>query len=167
MLLAHIASPLSFGHAAYLARGFAKERGAAAYRAKRALERMQKKGFLQMIEGRDGTLVRITDVGAGELRLNVARGSDPKTWDGKWRMVLFDIPDAQTQLRDELRATLQIVGFLRVQNSVYVFPYPVPSLEKEIRDKNLPASQLLFTTVEHMVGSRRQWTLRPRYRNVL
>jgi phenylacetic acid degradation operon negative regulatory protein len=115
---------------------------------------MKKKGFLELIEGEDGTLVRITDRGAGELRLNVARGSDPKTWDGKWRMVLFDIPDAQTQLRDELRATLQIVGFLRVQNSVYVFPYPVPSLEKEIGEKNLPASQLLFATVDGVVGDR-------------
>lgn len=48
----------------------------------------------------------------------------PKKWDGKWRMVLFDIPERQKKLRDVFRRHLQRIGFYEFQKSVFVFPYP-------------------------------------------
>ena len=44
-------------------------------------------------------------------------------WDGKWRMVLFDVPEPRRQFRDYLRTVLKQLGFLQWQRSVWISPY--------------------------------------------
>ena len=46
-----------------------------------------------------------------------------KTWDGKWFMVFFDVPEQQRKKRNYLRTFLKEIGFYQYQLSVYVFPY--------------------------------------------
>ncbi len=49
----------------------------------------------------------------------------PKTrWDGRWRLVMFDIPSKQKKARDALRRKLQQLGLLQLQESVWITPYP-------------------------------------------
>jgi len=50
-------------------------------------------------------------------------------WDGKWRMVSFDVPERLKKGRDALRYKLKEIGFRELQKSVFVFPY---HCEKEI-----------------------------------
>lgn len=45
-------------------------------------------------------------------------------WDGKWRVVMFDIPQEFNRARDRLRSKLKVLGFHMVQKSVFVLPYP-------------------------------------------
>ena len=47
----------------------------------------------------------------------------PSRWDGKWRVVLFDIPERLKQARDALRESLQQAGCYEYQKSVFVHPY--------------------------------------------
>lgn len=47
----------------------------------------------------------------------------PKHWDGKWRLVLYDIPSTKRSLTDRIRQILMNLGFYQIQRSVYVFPY--------------------------------------------
>ena len=44
-------------------------------------------------------------------------------WDGKWRMVAFDMPERFKKGRDALRHTLKKVGFCELQKSVFICPY--------------------------------------------
>ncbi len=44
-------------------------------------------------------------------------------WDGKWRMVLFDIPERQKSARDALRNKLKKLGFFEFQKSIFVHPF--------------------------------------------
>lgn len=53
----------------------------------------------------------------------------PKKWDGKWRVVLFDIPEKDRPFRGILRQHLYDLDFKKLQHSVFVSPYP---FEKEI-----------------------------------
>lgn len=46
-----------------------------------------------------------------------------KNWDGKWRLVIFDIPEKRKRGRDALRGKLKEIGFRELQKSVFVFPY--------------------------------------------
>jgi len=46
-----------------------------------------------------------------------------KDWDGKWRIVVFDIPEKIRRGRDILRDKLGRLGFFELQKSVFVFPY--------------------------------------------
>jgi DNA-binding transcriptional regulator PaaX len=46
-----------------------------------------------------------------------------KSWDGKWKIVIFDIPEAKRRERNIFRSFLKRKGFVRLQNSVFVSPY--------------------------------------------
>ncbi|HEY4476669.1 MAG TPA: CRISPR-associated endonuclease Cas2 [Candidatus Paceibacterota bacterium] len=45
-------------------------------------------------------------------------------WDGKWRVVFFDIPEKHRRARDALREKLKEIGFRELQQSVFIQPYP-------------------------------------------
>lgn len=47
----------------------------------------------------------------------------PSKWDGKWRMVIFDIPEYQKKLRNAFRGHIKNLGFIELQKSAFVFPY--------------------------------------------
>jgi len=53
----------------------------------------------------------------------------PKKWDGKWRIVIFDIPNKRNAGREALRGKIKELDFYQLQKSVWAFPYPC---EKEI-----------------------------------
>ena len=48
----------------------------------------------------------------------------PKKWDGKWRIVLFDIPEKDLMFRNILREHLYALEFFKLQHSVFVSPHP-------------------------------------------
>ncbi|MFA6190013.1 MAG: hypothetical protein WC711_00645 [Candidatus Staskawiczbacteria bacterium] len=57
-----------------------------------------------------------------DFRLNNLKNQKEK-WDGKWRMVAFDIPEKYKQGRDALRNKLKSIGFRELQKSVFIVPY--------------------------------------------
>lgn len=68
-------------------------------------------------------------------RLHALGGRDPQArwareWDGRWRLVLFDVPTAQNSHRNRLRRYLREKGFGYLQNSAWITPDP---LEEERR----------------------------------
>jgi CRISPR-associated endonuclease Cas2 len=65
------------------------------------------------------------------LRYNLEKISlKPSTsWDKKWRIVLFDIPEKNKKARDVLRFHLKKMGFFEYQKSVFITPH---NCEKEI-----------------------------------
>lgn len=51
-------------------------------------------------------------------------------WDGKWRIVMFDVPERIKKVRDALRFHFKEIGLVEYQKSVFITPYPC---EKEIK----------------------------------
>ncbi len=89
-----------------------------------ARNRLKRKGLL--IE-QDGFL-RLSKAGERELeRMSLLQADTiprPKRWDEKWRVLIFDIPERRKATRNRVRAYLVASGFLRAQDSVWIFPYP-------------------------------------------
>jgi len=50
-------------------------------------------------------------------------------WDGKWRIIMFDVPERKKRLREALRFHFKEIGLIELQKSVLIHPYPC---EKEI-----------------------------------
>lgn len=74
----------------------------------------------------DGTLTLIlTEKGRQKaLRYNLDNMKiSPHHWDGKWRVVIFDIPEKRRNARDALRNKLKNLGFHELQKSVFVYPF--------------------------------------------
>ncbi len=69
-----------------------------------------------------------------------------KPWDGKLRIVIFDIPEILKKWRESIRQELLLLQFQQLQKSVYVGKYPIPeSLCKEIDEWNLGEFIFIFT----------------------
>lgn len=55
----------------------------------------------------------------------------PARWNGRWCIVMFDIPEKERLFRDILRSHLYRLEFYKLQQSVFVSPHPY---EKAILD---------------------------------
>src|SRR3989338_4923411 len=62
-----------------------------------------------------------------KIELDNIRISKPEAWDGKWRLLTFDIPEEMQNLRYYFRKRLKEIGFYHFQRSVFVIPYPCVS----------------------------------------
>ena len=93
----------------------------------RSSNRLVKAGFMAWKNSK----LRLTAKGERALRalaLSEFSRSKPRRWDNKWRVLIFDIPERRKDLRVRLRAMLQRIGFVRLQDSVWVYPYDCEDL---------------------------------------
>lgn len=89
----------------------------------RARTRMLRTGLLE--KNRQGFLC-LSEKGRLQLRRMVERErvqEKPRKWDKRWRVLIFDIPEYRKSTRVKLRRTLHTVGFMRLQDSVWIYPY--------------------------------------------
>ena len=63
---------------------------------------------------------------------NSIKFKKPRKWDKKWRIVAFDIPEKNREFRNILRHHLRKLGFKKLQNSVFVSPYPFEKMVSEL-----------------------------------
>ena len=47
----------------------------------------------------------------------------PAKWDGRWRLILFDVPEVKRQLRDQVRHLIKKFRCVRLQQSVWIHPF--------------------------------------------
>lgn len=59
-------------------------------------------------------------------------------WDGKYRLVIFDIPEEKNKIRDWLRQELYLIDYHKLQESVFIGKHPLPpDLIKEIKENKI------------------------------
>lgn len=82
--------------------------------------------YIKKSKNNDGSFdISLTDIGklrALNIKIKNLREQKQK-WDGKWRMVVFDVPEQFRNGRNALRQKLKNMGFKELQKSVFVFPY--------------------------------------------
>ncbi|MDO8623778.1 MAG: hypothetical protein Q7R54_00250 [bacterium] len=64
---------------------------------------------------------------------NSYRIPEPAFWDGKWRILVFDIKEKRKRVRDMLRTLLSNAGFVRMQDSVWIYPYACDEFVELVR----------------------------------
>lgn len=120
----------------------------------RARERLVKNGLLK----REGIFLRVTPKGERALRLLETREfklPKLKRWDGKWRVLIFDIPEYRKSLRDKVRRTLDAIGFVRLQDSVWVYPHDCEDLIALLKADFKIGKDMLYMIVEELEGDKR------------
>lgn len=78
-------------------------------------------------ELKDGEVyLKLTSKGGSFFNEKISlKNLSKKEWDGKWRLVIFDIKEIERSLRDKLREKLKKWGFVMWQESVYISPHPI------------------------------------------
>ena len=100
-------------------------RGASRHDCNHAIRRMEERGLVRVVSKQGKKFLALTVKGELEKLFAKAKVSVIKEWDGKWRMIVFDIPDGASEKRDQLRWLLKRHGFIKLQASVYISPYPI------------------------------------------
>jgi len=100
------------------------------YYVENAIGKLEKNGLLHVDKKGDTSFVRLTEKGDRELAHYTAEAETlkPKKWDGKWRLVIFDIKETKKGKRDRIRRNLARFGFEKLQNSIWVYPYECEDL---------------------------------------
>lgn len=83
----------------------------------KALQRLREGGFIELA-GDEELLLRLTDKGKDRAVWNRVKDFSGE-WDGRWRLVIFDIPEKRRSARDLLRSKLKQWGFVHWQKSVW------------------------------------------------
>ena len=92
-----------------------------------ALYYLKKRKVIKVREVNGKTVIKLTEKGNRrklEYDIEHLRISNDVPWDGKWRMVMFDIPEDKKVAREALRRKLKDLGFAQFQKSVWLYPYP-------------------------------------------
>ncbi len=87
----------------------------------RACKRLIRQGLLKPTQKG----LRITSKGSLALtyhEMSYSAGK-PRRWDERWRVLIFDVPEYRKGVRDKIRRTLMHIGFVRLQDSVWAYPY--------------------------------------------
>lgn len=91
---------------------------------------LRKEGLINVEKRGAQIYISLTQEGrkkAGFLQINDLKINRPKNWDGKWRLVIFDIAQLKKSFREAFRGKLKELGFRPLQKSVWLHPFDCQS----------------------------------------
>ena len=91
--------------------------------------RLEKQGYLKKVEKQGRKKYIATLKGKAKI---LAYLKKDKKWDGKWRIVIFDIPETKRKMRNYFRNSLYDLGFRKLQESVWISPYNIADTVEEL-----------------------------------
>ena len=101
---------------------------------------IDKNGFAYLSEKGEEYLNRIED-DSGAI-------SKPNKWDGKYRVIIFDIPEVKRKIRGVIRQQLMNWGFVKLQDSVWVHPYECQHIVTLLKTRFYVSGEVLYLTVD-------------------
>lgn len=132
----------------------AMKRARLRYRAKTALGRLAVQGLIAFEKRNGKSYARITSAGQKALIFEQQKASlhdkKKRRWDKRWRVIIFDIPERRRRTRDRLRITMRELGFVRLQDSVWVYPYDCEDLMALLKADLKVGAAVLYMVVEHI-----------------
>jgi phenylacetic acid degradation operon negative regulatory protein len=87
-----------------------------------AVSRMTSEGWLVAFRDRHRSVYKLTDRGQHLIQEGVQRiyRTTTASWDGRWLLVCYSVPERKRNQRDRIRSTLSFLGFGSAVNGVYV-----------------------------------------------
>jgi DNA-binding transcriptional regulator PaaX len=91
------------------------------------LNELRRQGLVHIVANDEQQHFTLTPAGIHRLQrviVDEVTIPTPKHWDRRWRLVTFDVPVKQSKERAYFTAQLQDLGFMMLQKSMWVYPYP-------------------------------------------
>lgn len=106
---------------------FKKSRRYSDKQLKNAFYSLKRRNFIKIIQEKDDKIkVELTNKGETRIKefsIDTLVVPQPKQWDKKWRVIIFDVPNKFNKAREALRKKLKDLGFYQLQKSVWVYPH--------------------------------------------
>ena len=95
-----------------------------------AIRRLRDAGYIEKDIDSGKIILKLTKLGK-EI---IPEEFDESKWDGKWRIVIFDIPENKKVIRNLFRRNLKKWGFKKWQQSVWISKMDVTQKVKDLID---------------------------------
>ncbi len=120
-----------------------------AWRLKQIMKRLHAQKLVEVAETQSGYIVQITEKGKQRLlKYDLeAMALVKKKWDGKWRIVIYDVSESKKQRRRLFQKILKKLELLQLQKSVYLTPYPCENEIEYLRQIYTIGSEVVLLTV--------------------
>jgi hypothetical protein len=107
----------------------------------KVVRELRRQGLVGMHRDYQSLSFQLTPAGAFRLQAAAINGitiNKPEVWDGKWRLLAFDVPLAYSAQRLKLTKHLNELGFFMLKRSLWLYPYPCQAeIEKLATHYNL------------------------------
>ncbi len=94
----------------------------------RAIRSLYKSKLVEIKNNSNGTTTMVLSKEGKKIALAYdifnMKIKEPKRWDNRWRILMFDVPEKMKKVRESFRMHLKQMGFYEFQKSVFVHPYP-------------------------------------------
>lgn len=122
------------------------------YKTKTVLGRLAQKGCITFVKKDGKRYARITEKGKRMLQMETEKIAIAKKrrWDRRWRVVIFDIPERRRSVRASIRRFMQEYGFVRLQDSVWIYPYDCEDLIALAKANFRVGADVLYMIVERL-----------------
>ncbi len=115
---------------------------------RQTISRLQEYGFVEE-DNNNNFLLTVRGEKVAEKILGYKKRLEEE-WDGKYRLVIFDIPEVNRQHRNWLRQELYFLGYEKLQNSVFISKLSLTEeLVQEIKERGIE-SGVNYLLVEHV-----------------
>lgn len=131
----------------------ARERAKYRYQRKLILERLIEKGLVTRRE----EMCSLSPSGKRALGVSISKTKamlGKRQWDKKWRIVAFDIPQALSDKRRRIRGVLRSAGFIKMQQSIWVFPHECQELIDLLKEETALAPHILYGVLDRIENDR-------------
>jgi len=122
------------------------------YHVNRAIKEMITVGLVEYHKNNQGiNCLCLTEKGKAKLKdyaIENLKIKKPWRWDKKYRVIIFDIKEFKRKIRDQLRRWLEHLGFVRLQNSVWVYPYECREVIVLLKSHFQIGKEVLYMTVD-------------------
>lgn len=84
----------------------------------KTIKSLREKGYVKTAKNEGKIILKLTQ--KGKQHFIIEKLLENEKWDGKWRIVVFDIPEKHRRLRNSLRSKLRQWQFTPWQKSVWI-----------------------------------------------
>lgn len=134
------------------------------YSVFRSAKNLERKGFIQRALQNGKESYVLTQAGRQILaRQTHVTNASRRSWDKRWRMLVFDITERRRKIRDTVRRILTKKGFVRLQDSVWVYPYDVEDMTTLLKTEYKLGPSMLYViaaSIENDKWLRRHFDLK-------
>lgn len=116
---------------------------------KRNLHRLHEQKVIEIIEKDGQEIIKLTQKGQSKfLKFKLEELSlKSNSWDGKWRLVIYDVSHLKRDRQDAFRRMLKQMNFYPLQESVYLTPYKCQEEIEYLREYFNLAKEVLLLEV--------------------
>lgn len=123
------------------------------YALTRSLKGLKEAGLVEHMSSGQQSYARLTKTGklkANSLKLEAENSLLNPNWDGKWRIILLDLPEERKAERESLRYLLKKAGFILLKNSAWISPHPFEYLFTNIKKDLGFTTELIIIVTEFL-----------------